>query len=89
AMDAVEQYDHEVALIILQEVIDHKTALQTVRDEAQRIFNQLKEDHVLVSNVEQQLGVINELIKQENYQSAQEKLQQLQEKMGTNELLVT
>ncbi|MCP1144550.1 hypothetical protein MKZ01_06905 [Lysinibacillus endophyticus] len=89
AMDAVEQYDYEVALPILQEVIENEAALQTVKDEAQKILKQIQEESELVADVERKLAVINDLISQEDYQAAQEELQLLQEQIGTQELLVT
>ena len=89
AVNAIEQKEFDQALVTLQSIIDDKNGLVTLQEEAQKLKDHIMKEKELISSFEEKMTLVRNLMSKKNNDSAKKELQLLQEKIATNETLLS
>ncbi|MBM7703889.1 hypothetical protein [Metabacillus iocasae] len=87
ALQAYEKKDFDAALQSLQKVVSSKSGLQTVQMEAEKLIDHIHSENDVTSLFEEKMTEVKNMIDNETYNDAKNKLETLQRELEANDSL--
>lgn len=88
ALKAMNNEDYEQALKVLTEVINDTNNLQSIQEEAKQYVQEITDQQQVVTEFDQKMALIQDLLAKNSYDKALAKLEEVQAEIAKHEFLV-